>query len=68
LDSKATDINKIQSIEERYLRTVEDCSRLHHIRTEVIRKEMKVQSVQNKMDGQGKAGYTILIERYKAGC
>jgi hypothetical protein len=29
---------------------------------------MKVQSVQNKMDGQGKAGYTILIERYKAGC
>jgi hypothetical protein len=41
---------RIQSVQMRYFRAVKDCTRLHHIKNEDIRKELKIQSVQNKID------------------
>jgi hypothetical protein len=38
------------SVEMKYLRTVKGCSRLDHIENEDIRKELNVQSVQNKVE------------------
>jgi hypothetical protein len=39
---------RIQSVQMRYFRVIKDCTRLDHIKND-IRKELKIQSVQNKI-------------------
>jgi hypothetical protein len=46
---KAEDISRIQSVEVRGLRIIEDCTRLNHIKNGDIRKELKMESVQSKI-------------------
>jgi hypothetical protein len=47
---KARYINRVKSVEMRYLRTIKGCTTLHHFKNADIRKEMKIQSAQNKTD------------------
>jgi hypothetical protein len=39
---KARDLNGIQSVEMRFVRTVKGCARLDHIKSEDIRNELKL--------------------------
>jgi hypothetical protein len=47
---KARYINRLKLVEMRYLRIVKGCTTLHHFKNVDIRKEMKIQSAQNKTD------------------
>jgi hypothetical protein len=47
---KATNINGIQLVGMRYIRAVKCLTGLNHIKNEDIRKDMKIESVQNKVD------------------
>jgi hypothetical protein len=57
---KAADIHGMQSAGKRYLRRVNGCTRLNNIKRKYIRKELKIQSVQNKVDGYGQNGINHL--------
>jgi hypothetical protein len=50
------DMSKIQATEMRYLRSVEGCTKLDHIKNEDIRKELDTDSKQYKIENCRKNG------------
>jgi hypothetical protein len=52
--NQARDINIMQSVEMRYLRSVKGCTRLSHNMNECFWEDLKIQSIQSKTNIQTK--------------